>query len=111
MSRKQFLAIIALMLMLITSSVAFAVLYMTKSVTITGGVSVVGAIEVYDEDGVTPLTDYDFSLFTGGTPESLQKYFFINNMGNQPVYVYWNISSTKKCSSDSMIIGKLNNGY
>ncbi len=93
LSRKQ-LALIALAIALIISNITLAVLYMTKDVDITGGVSVVGAIEVYDDDGVTLLTSYEFPNFTGGVGASAFKNFFINNTGNQPVYVYWNISSS-----------------
>ncbi len=56
--------------------------------------SVVGSIEVYDSDGETPMTSYDFPLFTGGSAETFTKDFFVNNTGNQPVYVYWNISES-----------------
>lgn len=94
LNKKQFLGIAALVILFATSSVVFAVLYMTKSVTITGGVSVVGAIEVYDEDGETALTGFNFDNFTGGTSETKFKVFFINNTGNQPVHVYWNMSSS-----------------
>lgn len=94
LSKKQVLGIVALLILFATTSVVFAVLYMTKSVTITGGVSVVGEIEVYDEDGETVLTSFNFENFTGGTSETKFKVFFINNTGNQPVYVYWNISSS-----------------
>lgn len=93
-SSKKNMAIIALVIILAASNVALAVLYMTKNVNISGGVSVLGAIELYEEDGVTPFTSYDFPLFTGGTVGNFFKYFFINNTGNQPVYVYWNISSS-----------------
>ncbi len=91
---KRRLAIIALVVVLVAINIALAVLYMTKDVTITGGVSVVGSIEVYDDDGTTVLTSYEFVNFTGGQPETAFKNFFINNTGNQPVYVYWNISSS-----------------
>ena len=47
-SRKS-IAIIALVIILVASNVAFAVLYMTKNLNITGGVSVVGSIELYED--------------------------------------------------------------
>ena len=84
----------ALVVVLAATNIALAVLYMSKNVNISGGVSAVGAIQVYDMDGITPLTGYDFPLFSMGTQESLSRYFFINNTGNQPVYVSWNISSS-----------------
>jgi hypothetical protein len=67
---------------------------MTKHVTMTAGVSVVGEIEVYGDDGVTPFTGATIPNFTGGQPGFWITNFFINNTGNQPVNVYWNISST-----------------
>ena len=93
-SRKH-LAIIALVVILAVTNVTLAVqLYMTKSVNISGGVQTVGTIEVYDEDGTTPLTSYDFPLWNPGEGGLLTKNFFINNTGNVMVYVYWNISSS-----------------
>lgn len=93
LSKKQ-LALIALAIVLVISNIAFAVLYMTRDVTITGGVSVIGSIMVYQDDGTTPLANIDFDNFTGGTAEFHTYDFFINNTGNQPVYVYWNISAS-----------------
>jgi hypothetical protein len=66
LSRKT-IAVIALVIILAATNVALALLYMTKNVNLTGGVSAVGAIEIYQEDGVTPLTSHDFPLFIGGT--------------------------------------------
>jgi len=83
-----------LIIVLVISNIAFATLFLTKLVGAGNVVSVVGAIEVYDSDGVSPLTNYDFPLFTGGAADTFLKYFFVNNTGNQPVYVYWNISTS-----------------
>lgn len=91
---KKNLAIIALVIILAASNVAFAVLYMTKNLNITGGVATMGAIMVYSDDGITPLTDFDFPLATPGVGLSYTLHFFINNTGNSPVYVYYNISSS-----------------
>jgi fermentation-respiration switch protein FrsA (DUF1100 family) len=91
---KKNLAIIGLVIILAATNVAFAVLYMTKNVNISGGVATVGAIEVYGADGVTPLLSYGFPLFTGGTYQVFTTDFFINNTGNVAVYVDWNISSS-----------------
>ena len=93
LSKKQ-LALIALVAILVVTNITFAVLYMTKNVHFTGGVSVIGSIEVYDDTGTTPLTNIDFDNFTGGVALTREQIFFINNTGNQPVYVYWNISSS-----------------
>ena len=93
LSRKH-LAIIVLATILVVTNIAFAVLYMTKNLNISGGVQTVGAIEVYDSDGVTPLTSYDFPRWNPGEGGTLTKKLFINNTGNVPVYVYWNISSS-----------------
>jgi len=83
-----------LIIVLVISNIAFATLFLTKLVGAGNVVSVIGAIEVYDSDGVSPLTSYDFPLFTGAVAETFLKYFFVNNTGNQPVYVYWNISTS-----------------
>lgn len=91
---RKYLAIITLVVILAVINVTLAVLYMTKNVDISGGVQTVGSIEAYDEDGVTPLTSYDFSLFTPGGAGVLTKTFFINNTGSVDLYVKWNISSS-----------------
>ncbi len=91
---KKHLALIALVAILVVTNITFAVLYLTKNVHFTGGVSVIGSIEVFDDDGTTLLTDIDFDNFTGGVGLTRWQTFFINNTGNQPVYVYWNISSS-----------------
>lgn len=94
LSKKQ-LALIALVIVLVISNIAFAVLYLTRDVDITGGVSTIGSIEVYQEDGTTLLTSIAFPNFTGGVTHVYNSPdFFINNTGNQPVYVYWNISAS-----------------
>jgi hypothetical protein len=92
-SKKQ-LVIIAVVAILAIANVALAVLYMTRNVDISGGVSVIGDIEVYEDDGTTTLTSFDFPNFTGAIGEVKYLYFFVNNTGNVPVYVYWNISAS-----------------
>jgi hypothetical protein len=68
---------------------------MSKDATFTGGVQVIGEIELYTwPGGVIPFTGTDFANFTGGQVGGHLEYFFINNTGEQPVYVYWNISSS-----------------
>lgn len=94
LSKKTLPALIGLILILGVSNVAFALLYMSRNVNIIGGVSVVGTIEVYDEDMQTPLTDITFENYTGGIYANRTKNFAIINTGNQPVFVYWNISSS-----------------
>jgi hypothetical protein len=94
LSRKLLTVLMGSILVLGVSNVVFAFLYMSRNVDITGGVDATGSIEVYDTDGVTIMTSYDFPNFTGGVAEWSYKYFYINNTGNQPVYVYWNISSS-----------------
>jgi hypothetical protein len=98
LSKKQ-LALIALVVVLAISNIAFAVLYETRNVDFTGGVSVIGDIEVFRDDGTTVLTSFDFPNFTGGVAYTHQLDFFINNTGNQPLYVYWNISTSTSTSS------------
>ena len=92
---KKKLALIALVVTLAIGNITFAILYVTRDVTITGGISTIGSIEVYQEDGTTLLTNIDFDNFTGGNPDTyITPDFFINNTGNQPVSVYWNISTS-----------------
>ena len=92
---KKRLALIALVVALAIGNITFAILYMTRDVNITGGISTIGSIEVYQDDGVTVLTSFDYDNFTGGVAQSLYgPDFFINNTGNQPLYVYWNISAS-----------------
>ncbi len=76
---KKHLALIALVIVLVISNIAFAVLYMTRSVDFTGGVSVVGDLEVFKDDGTTLLTSFDFTNFTGGVAKGYTLPFFINN--------------------------------
>jgi hypothetical protein len=93
-SKKQLTILLGIIVLLVISNVAVALYYMSRSVDLTGGVDTVGSIEVYDEDGVTLWASYEFPNFTGGTAETHFKTFFINNTGNQPVAVYWNISTS-----------------
>lgn len=66
---------------------------MSAQVDISGGVvATVGSIEVYQSDGVTTLESHDFPLFTGGYPYVWNVDFFIDNTGDAPVYIYWNMS-------------------
>ena len=91
---KKRLALIALVVALAIGNLVLAILYVTRDVDITGGVSTIGSIEVYQNDGVTVLTSFDFDNFTGGVSQTRLMPFFINNTGNQPLYVYWNISTS-----------------
>ncbi len=90
-SKKQ-MAFFALVPVLIVSNIVFAVLYMTKNVSITGGIATVGKIALYEEDGITEWTSWDMPLFTPGEWGEWDFYFMINNTGNTPVYLYWNMS-------------------
>jgi hypothetical protein len=83
-----------LIIVLVIINIAFATLFLTKRAGAGNVVSVVGAIEVYDSDGISPLTSYDFPLFIGGIADTFLKNLFVNNTGNQPVYVCWNISTS-----------------
>ncbi len=67
---------------------------MTRDVYFTGGVSAIGEIQVFHADGTTVFTSFDFGNFTGGVEQETWIPFYINNTGNQPVYVYWNISTS-----------------
>jgi hypothetical protein len=89
---KKRIAVIALLITLIATNVALAVIYMNKDVTISGGVASSGAIAIYQADGQTEMTSINFPLFQG-TQQSATQFFFVNNTGNLPVVVYWSISN------------------
>jgi hypothetical protein len=93
-SKKLLTVLVGVILTLGVGNVAFALLFMSRDVNITGGVSTVGSIELYEEDGVTVFTSYSYPNFTGGLPEISTKTFLIINTGNQLVNVFWNISSS-----------------
>ena len=80
-------------IVLITTNIAFAVLYMTKPVTITGGVKSVGAIEIYNQAGTEIINTFAFEQFDPGVSDTNNMFFNIKNTGNVPVYVYWEITS------------------
>ncbi len=90
MNKKQW-AIIALILALVATNVTVAALFMNRDVTISGGVRTEGAIQVYDETGEAVMTTYDFPEFTSTSGTTYSKQFFVNNTGNVPVFVYWDI--------------------
>ena len=83
-----------LIVILVVINFIFTPILFIKNVDSYNGITVIGDIEVYDSDGVSPLTSYDFPLFAGGTSDIFHKHFFVNNTGNQPVLVYWNISAS-----------------
>ena len=83
-----------LIIVSVIGNIVFVTLLLAEPAGAANVMSVEGTIEVYDSDGETPLTSYDFPLFTGGRAETFVKDFFVNNTGNQPVYVYWNISES-----------------
>ncbi len=81
-----------MVLTLLATNIALAAVYMTKTVTITGGVQETGTIEVYQEDGTTTLNTLTIPEFQG-TTHSNYTYFFVNNTGNMPVKVNWTITN------------------
>lgn len=95
LSKKQ-LAIAALVIgSFLVVNIGLALYFMSAQVDISGGVvATVGSIAVYQSDGETPLVSHDFPLFMGGYPYSWTVEFFINNTGDVPVYVYWNMSTS-----------------
>jgi hypothetical protein len=80
-----------LVIVLAMSNIAFAAVDFSKQAHADSELAVVGEIRVYDSDGVTPLAGYNFPLFVGGTADTFFKFFFINNTGNHPVDVRWNV--------------------
>lgn len=83
-----------LAIVLVISNLVFAVVHFSKHDSAYGELEVEGEIEVYDSDGVTPITGYDFPLFLGGAEETFHKSFFINNTGTKLVEVYWNLTAS-----------------
>jgi hypothetical protein len=92
--KKQTLGILLAILALLSVNVVLAALYIQKDVSLTGGVTVEGNIEVYGPDGVSVLTAFDFPTFDGGVSQGWLYQFYVNNTGNQPVSVAWNLSSS-----------------
>jgi hypothetical protein len=90
--QKKTAGIVALVLTLLSTNIALAIVYMTKTVTITGGVAETGTIEVYQENAETTLTTIAISQFQG-TTHSNYTYFWINNTGNMPVKINWEITN------------------
>jgi hypothetical protein len=88
---KKLIAVIALILTLVSTNVVLAVLYMSRDVTVTGGVAASGTIAIYKDVGQTELTSLDIPEFQG-TTQSSNTYFWVGNTGNMPVAVYWDIS-------------------
>jgi hypothetical protein len=88
---KRQIAIFAVIVALATANIAMAAFYMNRDVTVSGGVKSSGTIEIYKDDGQTVMTSVPIPLFEGGT-HSNTTYFWVNNTGNMPVAVYWNIS-------------------
>ena len=85
---------IKLILALIISSLILATLYSTKQAQATNKIVTVGEITLYHENGSTQMTSYNFPLFTGGTPETYSKWFFIKNTGKQPLQISWSITAS-----------------
>ncbi len=90
--QKKTVGIVALVLTLLTTNIALAIVYMTKTVTITGGVAETGTIEVYQENAETILNTIDIPLFQGGI-NSNYTFFWINNTGNMDVKINWEITN------------------
>lgn len=90
---KKYTAVIAILLVLFAANAALAIMYLNKDVAISGGVASTGSIALYKENGETTLTSIDFPVFTANPPHSHSQWFFINNTGNMPIVVYWDISN------------------
>lgn len=94
LSKKQLTILIGFILLLGVGNVALAILYMSRDLEITGGIDAVGQIEIYDSDAETVLTNVDFPNFTGSIGDTHLQLFYINNTGNQPLNVTWEISAS-----------------
>jgi hypothetical protein len=91
LSKSKIVILIAI-LTLAATNIALAAFYMNRDVTVSGGVATSGTIEIYKEDGLTPMTAIPIPLFQG-TTHTNSTFFWVKNIGNMPVAVYWNISS------------------
>lgn len=93
LGRKQ-AGLLALVIVLIATNIAFAAWLVTRNITMTGGVETVGDIKVYNQDGTQEVSAFNFALFTGGTSATQNIFFRIKNTGNTPALVEWKISSS-----------------
>jgi hypothetical protein len=83
-----------LILSLMICSAILASIYFTKQVQATNKVVTIGEIKLYNEDGCTEVTSYNFPLFRGGTFDTYSKWFFIRNTGKQPLQIRWSITES-----------------
>ena len=71
-----------------------AALCFTEQAQASNRVVTIGEIKLYHEDGKTQMTSYSFPFFTGGTPYTYSKWFFIKNTGKQPVHLSWSLTAS-----------------
>jgi len=75
-------------------SIVLATLCFTKPVEARNQVATIGEIKVYNENGISELTSYDFPLFAAGTPGTHLKWFVVRNTGKQPVHISWSLTAS-----------------
>lgn len=93
-SRKQLLVISTVIILLATSSITFAYIFVSHKVYLSGGVSTEGAVVTYKEDG-SLLEAFDFEDFHPTPFVQSQVYnFVIENVGNSLCYVTWEIGDS-----------------
>ena len=83
-----------LIVTLMVCSVALVALCFTKQAEAANKVVTTGEIEVYGEDGLSPMASYDFSLFKAGISGTHFNCFFVKNTGRLPVWVKWSITTS-----------------
>lgn len=95
LTRKQIIVITVVVAVFMSINIVFALTHMDKSLKLSGGVRHAEmGIEIFDEDGVIPLEDFNFPKFPEGIENTYYKTFFINNTGDFPVSVEWNIETS-----------------
>ena len=104
---KKKIALIALILTLAATNATLAVMYLQKDVSITGGVATQGSIEVYQADGTTPLTTFDFPLFTANPPHTHTVTFYVENTGNVATVVFSCCDCKGTLPSEKAIVDKI----
>lgn len=95
MSRKrtfQLLAAILAILTMVTGT--YAAVWVTRTISMSGGLVVSGSIQIYSDVGMTQImTSFDYPLFSGAAPQTESIAVYIKNTGSVEVYVYWSADS------------------
>lgn len=85
---------INVILILLICTTASAVFSLVDQAEATNQIVAFGEIELYCEDGSTRMTSYNFPQFSGGMPGVCSKWFYVRNVGKQPVQISWRLSES-----------------